>query len=114
MNSTTTSVRCKRGKKHSRLLAPRVAGGSHSHEDCGKLAGGCMPRKLAAQEYLRDPEAWKRNHGYGYRWMAESGFSPLKRTFGEYVSAKSTKNMAQEMMIKTLPYNTFIGLTANL
>jgi IS5 family transposase len=28
-------------------------------------AGGCMPRKLVAQEYLQDPKAWKRNHGYG-------------------------------------------------
>ena len=75
-------------------------------------AGGCMPRKLVAQEYLRDPKAWKRKHGYGYRWMAESAFSSLKRTFGEYVSAKSMRNMAQEMMIKASLYNVLIGLTA--
>jgi hypothetical protein len=53
-----------------------------------------MPRKLVAQEYFRDPEAWKRNYGYGYRWMAESAFSSLKRTFREYVSARSMSNMA--------------------
>jgi len=75
-------------------------------------AGGCMPRKLVAQEYLKDPEAWKHNHGYGYRWMAESAFSSLKRTFGEYVSARSMRNMAQEMMIKASLYNILIGLTA--
>jgi hypothetical protein len=75
-------------------------------------AGGCMPRKLVAQEYLQDPEAWKRKHGYGYRWMAESAFSSLKRTFGEYVSAKSIRNMTQEMMIKASLYNILIGLTA--
>jgi hypothetical protein len=68
-------------------------------------AGGCMPRKLVAQEYLQDPKAWKRNHGYGYRWMVESAISSLKRTFGEYVSARSMRNMAQEMMIKASLYN---------
>jgi hypothetical protein len=76
-------------------------------------AGGCMPRKLVAQEYLRDPEAWKRKHGYGQRWMVESTISSLKRTFGEYVSARSMRNMAQEMMIKASLYNVLIGLTAN-
>ena len=76
-------------------------------------AGGCMTRKLVAQEYLQDPEAWKRNHGYGQRWMVESAFSSLKRTFGEYVSAKNMRNMANEMMLKVSPYNLFIGLTAN-
>ena len=76
-------------------------------------AGGCMPRKLVAQEYLRDPEAWKRKHGYGQRWMVESTFSSLKRTFGEYVSARSMRNMAQEMMIKASLYNLLTGLTVH-
>jgi hypothetical protein len=70
-------------------------------------------RKLVAQEYLQDPKAWKRNHGYGYRWMVESAISSLKRTFGEYVSARSMRNMAQEMMIKASLYNILIELTAS-
>jgi hypothetical protein len=77
-------------------------------------AGGCMPRKLVAQEYLHDPEAWKRNHGYGQRWMVETVFSSFKRTFGEYVSAKNMRNMANELIIKASLYNLFIGSTANL
>jgi len=77
-------------------------------------AGGCMPRKLVAQEYLRNPEAWKRSHGYGYRWMAETALSSYKRTFGEYVTAKNMENMVGELMTKANLYNTFIGLTANL
>jgi hypothetical protein len=71
-----------------------------------------MPRKRVAQEYLRDPEAWKRKHGYGQRWMVESTISSLKRTFGEYVSARSMRDMAQEVMIKASLYNVLIGLTA--
>ena len=70
-----------------------------------------MPRKLVAQEYLKDPEAWNHNHGYGYRWMAETAFSSFKRTFGEYVSAKTIQNMAQEMMIKASLYNMLIETT---
>ena len=77
-------------------------------------ADGCMPRKLVAQEYLQDPDSWKRKHGYGQRWMAETVISSYKRTFGEYVSAKKTENMARELIIKANLYNTFIGLTANL
>jgi len=76
-------------------------------------AGGCVLRKLAAQEYLHDPEAWKRKHGYGQRWIAESAISSLKRTFGEYVSAKTMQNMANEIMLKASLYNLFIGLNTN-
>ena len=77
-------------------------------------ANGCMPRKLVAQEYLQDPDAWKRSHGYGQRWMAETVLSSYKRTFGEHVSAKKMANMTGELMVKANLYNLFIGLTANL
>ena len=83
-------------------------------KNASSRAGGCRPRKLVAQEYLRNPDAWKLTHGYGQRWMAETVFSSYKRTFGEYVSAKTWENMARELMIKANLYNTFIGLTANL
>jgi IS5 family transposase len=81
--------------------------------DASSRAGGCVPRKLVAEEYLRNPEAWKRRHGYGQRWMVETIFSTLKRTFGEYVSAKTMQNMANEIMLKASLYNLFIGLTVN-
>jgi len=82
-------------------------------KDASSRAGGCVPRRLVAQEYLRDPEAWKRRHGYGQRWMAETVFSSLKRTFGEYVSAKTMRNMANEIMLKASLYNLLTGLTVN-
>jgi hypothetical protein len=82
-------------------------------KNASSKAGGCMPRKLVAQEYLRDPEAWKRSHGYGQRWMAETVFSTFKRTFVECVSAKTVRNMANELMLKASLYNLFTGLTVN-
>jgi IS5 family transposase len=82
-------------------------------KDASSRAGGCVPRRLVAQEYLRNPEAWKRRHGYGQRWMVETVFSSLKRTFGEYVSAKTMHNMANEIMLKASLYNLLTGLTVN-
>ena len=76
-----------------------------------RKSGGCMPRKLVAVEYLDDPEAWKRQHGYGQRWMAETAFSSLKRMFGEHVSARKMENMVRELTLKASLYNLFIGLT---
>ena len=74
---------------------------------------GCMPRKVVAAEYLEDPAGWRRRHGYGQRWMAESTFSSLKRLFGEHVSARRMEGMARELMVKASLYNLFIGLAAN-
>jgi hypothetical protein len=81
--------------------------------DASNRAGGCVLRKLVAQEYLSDPEAWKRRHSYGQRWMVESVFSTFKRTFGEYVSAKTMHNMTNEIMLKASLYNLLTGLTVN-
>jgi hypothetical protein len=75
---------------------------------------GCIARKLAIQEYLNDPQDWRRCHGYGRRWMVETVFSSYKRMFGEHVSAKKTTNMIGELTAKANLYNLFIGLTANL
>ena len=44
---------------------------------------------------------------YGHRWIAETAFSTIKRTFGEYVSATKFDNMVKEMMIKVSLYNLF-------
>ena len=102
-------------KKNFRYLAEKkIEPVIKVRKNASSKAGGCMPRKLAAQEYLRDPEAWKRNHGYGYRWMVESAFSSLKRTFGEYVSARKMRNMVNEMMIKASLYNLLIGTTTTI
>ncbi len=50
---------------------------------------------------------WKKKRKYGHRWIAETAFSTLKRTFGEYVSATRFENMVKEMTIKVSLYNLF-------
>jgi len=73
-------------------------------------ARGCMPRKLSVVEQKKDLDAWKKNHGYGYRWAAESAFSAFKRIFGEHVKAVRWKNIIKELMLKASIYNMFISM----
>lgn len=66
--------------------------------------------RLRNKEVIRqtkDQLKWKKKRKYGHRWMAETTFSTLKRTFGEYVSATRFQNMVKEMMIKVSLYNLF-------
>jgi hypothetical protein len=49
---------------------------------------------------------------YGHRWMmAETAFSSIKRTYGEYISATKFKNMVKEMILKVSLYNLFRRMT---
>lgn len=55
-------------------------------------------------------EGWKDKYRYGERWMAESFFSGVKRTFGETTRAKTIEGMFQEVEMKFSFYNALIGL----
>jgi hypothetical protein len=59
--------------------------------------------KLQSKDLLK----WKTKRKYGNRWMSETAFSTIKRTFGEHVSATRFQNMVKEMMIKVSLYNLF-------
>ncbi len=72
-------------------------------------ARGCMPRKTAVVEQLGNPE-WKKTRGYGYRWMAESAFSAIKRTFGEHTSSIKWGNIVKELLLKASIYNLFMAM----
>ena len=47
---------------------------------------------------------WKKKNGYGMRWIAESVFSSIKRTFGEYVSSVKWDNIVNELLLKASLY----------
>jgi hypothetical protein len=44
---------------------------------------------------------------YGYRRMAETVFSSIKRTFGEHVTARKFPYMVKEIFLKAALYNVF-------
>jgi hypothetical protein len=72
-------------------------------------ASGCMSRKIVVIEQLKDMKQWKKKHGYGMRWMAESVFSSIKRTFGEYVSFVKWDNIVNELLLKASLCNMFMS-----
>ena len=43
------------------------------------------------------------------RWMAESAFSSIKRTFGEHVSSVKWNSIVNELMLKASIYNLFMN-----
>lgn len=69
----------------------------------------CIPRKLSVIQQLKDLNRWKKRHGYGMRWMAESAFSSINRTFGEHVSSVKWNSIVNELMLKASIYNLFMN-----
>jgi hypothetical protein len=64
-------------------------------------------RNIEVKLQTRDLLKWKKKRKYGKRWIAETVFSSIKRTYGEYVSATKLQNMIKEMMMKVSLYNLF-------
>ncbi len=54
---------------------------------------------------------WKRSVRYGYRYLAETAFSSIKRMFGEHVTARRFPNMVMEILLKATLYNMFNRMT---
>ena len=55
-------------------------------------------RKTICKNGNTERKLWKE------RWIVETVFSSIKRTFGEYVHSVRLKNMIQEMMLKASLY----------
>jgi hypothetical protein len=67
----------------------------------------CHARNMSVTRQQKNLKRWKRSVSYGYRWMAETVFSSIKRTFGEHVAARKFPNMAKELILKASLYNMF-------
>ena len=48
---------------------------------------------------------WNKKRKYGKRWVAETAFSSMKKTYGEHVSATRFQNMVKEMALKVSLHN---------
>ena len=70
----------------------------------GKSRGSYI-RAQTVREFLSDPKAWKRKHGYGQRWQVETVFSSLKRMVGEYFTSVLSSGIFNEIMSKVFTYN---------
>ena len=89
--------------------------------NCNGRSNGCMARGEAAREYLSMPyDEWRRKTKYGRRWKAECTFSDFKRLIGETVAAVTDTGISLEMFIKTMAFNFYkdvraqvLGVTGN-
>jgi len=73
-----------------------------------RLKKGNTLRNLSVLAQKNDLQKWKDSVSYGMRWIAETVFSCIKRTFGEYVYSVKFENMVKEMMLKASLYNKLI------
>ena len=97
-------------KKNFRLLADKgIDPVIRVRKNSSSKAGGCMPRKDAVIEQTGNPQ-WKRDKGYGLRWMAESAVSSVKRVFGEHISSIKWRNIVNELLLKASIYNLFMAM----
>ena len=55
----------------------------------------CYARNMSVLRQQTNLKRWKRSMSYGYRWMAETVFSSIKRTFGEHVTARKFPYMVK-------------------
>jgi hypothetical protein len=67
----------------------------------------CHARNMSVIRQQTNLKRWERSMSYGYRWMTETVFSSINRTFGEHVTARKFHNMVKEIFLKSALYNLF-------
>ena len=67
----------------------------------------CRARNMSVLRQRTSLKRWKRSVSDGYRWIAETVFSSIKRTFGEHVTARKFHYMVKEIFLKAALYNMF-------
>jgi hypothetical protein len=75
-----------------------------------RLKTGYILRNLSVLSQRNDLQKWKDSVSYGQRWIVETVFSSIKRTFGEYVYSIKFENIVKEMMLKASLYNKFVSI----
>jgi hypothetical protein len=54
-------------------------------------------------------EEWRKDKGYGYRWLVESALS-IKRSLGEHIASRKIERIVDEVAWKTQLDNKYIQL----
>jgi transposase InsO family protein len=76
-----------------------------------KSTTNCHARNMSVIRQQTNLKRWKRSVSYGHRWIAETVFSSIKRTFGEHVTARKYPHMVKEILLKATLYNMFNRIT---
>ena len=76
-----------------------------------RMKTGHIFRNLPVLAQRNDFKKWKDSIvSYGQRWMAETVFSSIKMTFGEYVYSIKFEKMIKEIMLKVSLYKQIISI----
>ena len=92
------------------LLKNHIKPGIKTRRNSKVKSTNCSARNISVLRQQTNLKRWKRSVSYGKRWMVETVFSCIKRTFGEYVNARKFHNMTKELIIKASLYNMFIAM----
>ena len=72
----------------------------HTRSNSKVKSTNCHARNMSLLRQQTNLKRWKRSVSYGCRWMAETVFSSIKRTFGEHVTARKFPYMDSEIYSK--------------
>ncbi len=93
------------------LKAKEIESGIKIKRSAVARSRGSFYRADCVEEFQRlGYDKWAETHEYGYRWMAETAFSSVKRIIGEHVMATKVQNMFQEVAMKFAFYNILLNL----
>ena len=67
----------------------------------------CHARNISVTRQQKNLKRSKCSVSYGYRWIVETVFSSIKRTFGEHIADRKFPNMNKELILKASLYNMF-------
>lgn len=93
------------------LSTKRIKPGIKTRSNSKVKSTNCHARNLSVSRQQTNLKRWKRSVSYGHRWIAETVFSSIKRTFGEYVAARKFPHMVREIFLKAALYNMFNRMT---
>lgn len=89
------------------LSTKRIKPGIKTRSNSKVKSTNCHARNLSVSRQQTNLKRWKRSVSYGHRWIAETVFSSIKRTFGEHVTARKYPHMVKEILLKATLYNIF-------
>lgn len=93
------------------LSTKRIKPGIKTRSNSKVKSTNCHARNMSVSRQQTNLKRWKRSVSYGHRWMAETVFSSIKRTFGEHVTARKFPHMVKEILLKATLYNMFDRMT---
>ncbi len=90
----------KGGRARKKAVLEQLGGGVHANTFA----------TLTDAQRAENMKKWKKQVGYGRRWLVEIMFSAFKRMFGSAVMAVKMENIVREISFKVFAYNKMLDI----